>query len=419
MPKVAKTLSALEVKKINSIGFTAVGTVAGLGILVSSNNSKSWVFRVTVGGKRKSMGLGSFNSVSYKDAIDKARSIKLEIESGIDPIAQKKSRKSALASQAAKNKTFKWCAEEFMKKQVFGNEKHKKQWPSTLITYAYPVIENINVADIELSHIKEILDPIWYKKNATADRVLGRIRSIIDYATVCGYRDKINPANWNGYLEHIYPKSNKVHQVTNMPSIPYSDIYKFMEALSKRNCTGARCLEFLIHTAVRSINARSIRWSDINLDEKVWVIPKELTKTKKSSHRVPLSKQALALLKAQPKYDKVDLVFPSHRQKTLSDSTLSKLMREILEDHPEIPHGVPHGFRATFKTWSLEKTKHPIHLAELSMMHTIGNAVAQAYTRGDGLENRKQIMQDWSNFICSPYSTEKIKGKVIPMRKTK
>jgi integrase len=419
MPKVAKALSALEVKRINSIGFTAVGTVAGLGILVSSNNSKSWVLRVTVGGKRKSMGLGSFNSVSYKDAIDKARSIKLEIESGIDPIAQKKSRKSALASQAAKNKTFKWCAEEFMKKQVFGNEKHKKQWPSTLITYAYPVIENINVADIELSHIKEILDPIWYKKNATADRVLGRIRSIIDYATVCGYRDKINPANWNGYLEHIYPKSNKVHQVTNMPSIPYADIYKFMEALSKRNCTGARCLEFLIHTAVRSINARSIRWSDVNLDEKVWVIPKELTKTKKSSHRVPLSKQALALLKAQPKYDKVDLVFPSHRQKTLSDSTLSKLMREILEDHPEIPHGVPHGFRATFKTWSLEKTKHPIHLAELSMMHTIGNAVAQAYTRGDGLENRKQIMQDWSNFICSPYSTEKINGKVIPIRKTK
>lgn len=419
MPRVAKTLSALEVKRINKLGFTAVGAVSGLGVLVSSDNSKSWVLRLTVGGKRKSMGLGSFNSVSYKDVIEKARSIKSEVESGIDPIAQKKSKKSALASQAAKNKTFKWCANELMKKQVFSNEKHKKQWSSTLETYAYPVIENLNVADIELSHIKDILDPIWYEKNTTADRLLGRIRLIIDYATVCGYRDKINPANWNGYLEHIYPKSNKVHQVKNMPSIPYSDIYKFMVALSQKNCTGARCLEFLIHTSVRSINARSAKWSEINLDEKVWVIPKELTKTKKNSHRVPLSKQVLTLLKGLPRYEKVDLIFPSHRQKTLSDSTLSKLMREILDEHTEIPHGVPHGFRATFKTWSLEKTKHQIHLAELSMMHTIGNSVAQAYTRGDGLEMRKEIMQDWSNFISTPYSTAKEKGKVIQLRKAK
>lgn len=283
MPKIAKALSNVEIKRISKQGFNAVGTVAGLGLFVSKNNTRSWVYRTTIGGKRTPMGLGGYPTVSLKDAIESARKIKSCIESGNDPLVEKKILKSRLASQAAKNKTFKWCAEQLKAKQVFKNEKHKKQWLSTLQTYAYPVIENVNVADIELSHIKEILDPIWYTKNTTADRLLGRVRAVIDYATVSGYRDKSNPANWKGYLEHIYPKSNAVHQVINMESIPHSDVQKFIKVLKENKSTGALCLEFLIHTAVRSINARSAKWSEINQLEKVWVIPKELTKNKKKS----------------------------------------------------------------------------------------------------------------------------------------
>jgi integrase len=401
MPKIAKALSNVEIKRIHKKGFNAVGTVAGLCIFVAENNTKSWVYRATVAGKRKSMGLGGYPTVSLKDAIESSRKIKACIESGNDPLVEKKILKSQLASQAAKNKTFKWCAEQLKAKQVFKNEKHKKQWLSTLQTYAYPIIEHVNVADIELSHIKEILDPIWYTKNTTADRLLGRVRAIIDYATVSGYRDKSNPANWKGYLEHIYPKSNVVHQVTNMESIPHSDVQKFIRVLKDNQSTGARCLEFLIHTAVRSINARSAKWSEINDLEKVWVIPKELTKNKKKEHRVPLSKQVLSLLKDLPRFENIDLIFPSPRSKVMSDSTLSKLMRELLVKHKQLPKGVPHGFRATFKTWGLEKTKHSSDLVELSMMHTIGNAVSQVYTRGDGIEKRRKIMQDWSNFLTN------------------
>lgn len=399
MPKIAKALSNVEIKRIHKKGFNAVGTVAGLGIFVAENNTKSWVYRTTVAGKRKLMGLGGYPTVSLKDAIESARKIRACIDNGNDPTLEKKKLKSQLAAQAAKNKTFKWCAEQLQQKQVFKNEKHKKQWNSTLNSYAYPVLENMNIADIELSHIKEMLDPIWYTKNTTADRLLGRVRSIIDYATVCGYRDKSNPANWKGYLEHIYPKSNAVHQVTNMESIPHSEIHKFMKILSQNKSMGARCMEFLIHTAVRSINARSAKWSEIDLVDKVWVIPKEFTKNKKKEHRVPLSKQVMNLLQNTPRFENVDLIFPSPREKTMSDSTLSKLMREILARHKELPQGVPHGFRATFKTWGLEKTNHHSDLIELSMMHTIGNAVSQVYTRGDGIEKRRKIMQDWSNFL--------------------
>lgn len=399
MPKIAKPLSNVEIKRISKYGFNAIGTVAGLGLYVSENNTTSWVLRTSVGGKRKLMGLGGYPTVSIKDAIESARRIKVSIAKGYDPLVEKKLIRAHLASQASKNKTFKWCAEQLKAKQIFSNEKHSKQWSSTLTTYAYPVIENLNIADIELAHIKEILDPIWYTKNTTADRLLGRVRAIIDFATVSGYRDKSNPANWKGFLEHIYPKSNSIHQVINMESIPYSDIQKFVNLLSNNKSMGARCLEFLMHTAVRSINARSAKWSEINFPEKVWVIPKELTKNKKKEHRVPLSKQVLNSLKNLPRFEDVDLVFPSPRSKVMSDSTLSKLMREILMREKCSFKGVPHGFRATFKTWGLEKTKHSSDLVELSMMHTIGNAVSQVYTRGDGIEKRRKIMQDWSNFL--------------------
>ncbi len=417
MPRVAAALTPLQIKRLNKVGFNAVGTVAGLGLMISSNNAKSWVYRITIGGHRKNIGLGGYPTVSLKEAIDKARTAKSQIDDGINPIAQKRLAKANLATQAAKTKTFKWCADQFMAQQVFKNEKHSKQWPSTLKTYAYPTLENINVADIELAHIKEILDPIWKTKNTTADRLLGRVRTVIDYAIVCGYRDKANPANWKGYLERIYPASNKVHEVTHMPSMHYSEIFYFLEALKKHSSVSAQCLQFLIHTAVRSGAARAASWQQIDLTNGIWVIPKENTKTQKREHRVPLSKQVISLLKGLPRTKGTDLVFPSPYLKMLSDSALNKLMREMEVSGEIKEKAVPHGFRASFRTWVTEETNHSHELAEISLMHTVGDSVYQAYQRGDGINKRVKIMQDWSNFITQPY--QKKSAKVIPLKRAK
>ena len=216
MPRVAKVMQPIEVKRLTKKGFNAVGSVAGLGLYISKSYTKSWVFRVTIGGSRKSLGLGSYPSVSLKEASERAKIIKQEIGNGIDPLAKKRALKLELANQIAKNKSFKACVQEYLSKQVFGNQKHKKQWSATLETYAYPTIGNLNIDDIELFHIKEILNPIWYTKNATADRLLGRIRTVIDYATVCGHRNKLNPATWKGFLERIYPSPNKVPTTSNI-----------------------------------------------------------------------------------------------------------------------------------------------------------------------------------------------------------
>lgn len=403
MPRVAKKLSALEIKRISKKGFNAVGGIPGLGLLITPNNTKSWVYRVSYGGKRHLIGLGGYSAVSLAQAMDKAQKIRSEIDTGFDPIGLKRANKSRLISEQAKAKTFEDCAKLFLAKKVFKNIKHGKQWEATLKAYVYPYIGKIIVAEISIANIREVLDPIWHSKTETASRIQGRIKKIIDFAIVSGYRDASNPALWRGYLDSIYDSPRELKVVRHFDAMPYKKIYEFLKILRKHQSMSAKALEFLILTAVRSDSVRSAEWSQIDLESQIWTIPKAYTKTKKRDHQVPLSKESILLLKDLPKFNKGNLVFPSLKLNKMSDSTISKLMREILALEKFDGGGVPHGFRSTFSTWRLERTSYSQELGEFCLMHEVGDMVYQAYQRSDGLEKRRAIMQDWASFINKPY----------------
>lgn len=405
MPKLVKALTAIEVKRLSKEGFHAVGTVPGLGLMITSQETKSWVYRVSYGGARRKMGLGGYPAVTLAKAIEKARAVKDEIDKGNDPVALKKINKSNLISERARAKTFEDCANLFLATRNFTNKKHGKQWESTLKTYAYTHIGKMLVSDIGIANIKAVLDPIWKTKTETASRVQGRIKSIIDYAIVSGYRDKANPAIWDGFLDSIYQSPKKLKVVEHMDSLPYPKLHDFVLALRKHKTISAKALELLILTAVRSDSVRSATWSQIDLDAQVWTIPKAFTKTKKRDHTVPLSKEAIALLNSLERIKGIDLVFPSMTLKKLSDSTISKLMRDMYTNKEFADKAVPHGFRSTFRVWCLEQTTYSSELAELSLMHEVGDSVYKAYQRSDGLERRRAIMQDWSKFINRRYVT--------------
>lgn len=420
MPRLAKHLSAIEVKRLTRVGFHAVGTVSGLGLNITKEGTKSWVFRVAYGGQRRKIGLGGYPAVTLAQATEGARKLKMEISTGVDPIQAKKTIKSNLIADRAKAKTFEECAALFLATRTFTNKKHGKQWESTLKTYAYPYIGKMLVGDIGIANIKAVLDPIWKTKTETASRVQGRIKSIIDYAIVSGYRDKSNPALWDGFLDSIYQSPKKLKVVEHMDSLPYSKLYNFLLALRKHDAMSAKALEFLILTAVRSDSVRSATWSQIDLNSKVWTVPKAFTKTKKRDHTVPLSKQAIKLLKSLERFEDTDLIFPSVTLKKLSDSSISKLMRDMYTNKEFTDRAVPHGFRSTFRVWCLEQTTYSTELAELSMMHEVGDSVYKAYQRSDGLERRRTIMQDWSDFANSPYvAIKQIDKNVISLKKVK
>jgi integrase len=429
MPKIARELTDVAVRKIDTPGWHAVGGVAGLLLQVrnptgtGSKVSKSWVLRIKNGSRRVPLGLGSYPLVPLKEARDKARRLVMEARDGIDLLESKRARRQALIDAQAKTKTFLDAANEYLEAHSadYTNEKHRKQWASTLEAYAYPVIGKMPVADIEMIHVLQVLTQetkdkegesakLWYAKPQTAYRLLGRIKTVLDAATVAGYRSGTNPATWTGYLDTQLPSPKKVRPVKHHKAVPYERIAEVMTALKKNTSISSKALQFLILTAVRSGSVRQAEWSEIDLNKKLWIIPPEHTKTR-HEHRVPLQPEAIELLKGLPKMVGVKKIFPSPRGTALSDMALSQLMRGMLERGEITVEAVPHGFRSTFRDWAAEKTSYPDEIRKAASGHTVGDAVQKAYQRTDLLEKRRELMNDWARFV----STRPVK-RVVKLR---
>jgi len=395
MPKKAKELSALEVRNLSEPGTHFVGGVAGLVLKVKDTGAKSWVLRAIVGSKRRDYGLGGFPDVTLAAAREAARAARAKIKSGIDPIDEARQARSALKATQAAAITFQKAAEAYISahKDGWRNEKHTKQWTTTLTTYAYPAIGNLLVQDIGLPQVLAVLEPIWKTKTETASRLRGRIEQVLDWATARGYRNGLNPARWRGHLDKLLPKPSKVARVEHHDALPVSEVDTFMAALRKQEGIGAKALELVILTAARSGEVRGARWSEVDLDNGLWVVPGHRMKAGKE-HRVPLSDAAITLLKSAPRHAETELIFVGAKGGQLSDMTLSAVIRRM-----KAPC-VPHGFRSTFRDWAAECTNYPSEMAEMALAHTISDKVEAAYRRGDLFEKRRKMMADWAAF-CS------------------
>lgn len=395
MPKKAKELSALEVRNLSEPGTHFVGGVAGLVLKVKDTGAKSWVLRAIVGSKRRDYGLGGFPDVTLAAAREAARAARAKIKSGIDPIDEARQARSALKATQASAITFQKAAEAYINahKEGWRNEKHTKQWTATLTTYAYPAIGNLLVQDVGLPQVLAVLEPIWKTKTETASRLRGRIEQILDWATARGYRDGLNPARWRGHLDKLLPKPSKVARVEHHDALPASEVGTFMAALRKQEGIGAKALELVILTAARSGEVRGARWSEVDLDNGLWVVPGHRMKAGRE-HRVPLSDAAITLLKSVPRHAETELIFVGAKGGQLSDMTLSAVIRRM-----KAPC-VPHGFRSTFRDWAAECTNYPSEMAEMALAHTINDKVEAAYRRGDLFEKRRKMMADWAAF-CS------------------
>jgi integrase len=399
MPKKAKELSAIAVSRLVTPGMHAAGGVAGLHLQVKNPTSRSWVLRALVGGKRCDIGLGGFPDVTLADARAKAREAREKIVQGIDPIAERKAARLALASAPI---TFAEASRRYIavKSPEWKNEKHRSQWGNTLETYAHPFIGKLPVDKVEIAHVVEILEPLWTTKTQTAKRLRGRVESVLDWATAMKYRTGDNPARWRGSLESLLPMPGKVHKVKHHKAVDRDAMPELMRALEVREGTSAMALRFLILTAARSGEVRGAKWSEIDLDGAVWTVPAERMKAG-NEHRVPLSKPAVALLRALPRHAGTGLVFAAPRGGELSDMSLTQVMRRMGME------AVPHGFRSTFRDWVSEVSNYPHDVAEMALAHKIPDKVVAAYKRGDLMAKRTAMMADWAKFIFTPMRRKK------------
>jgi integrase len=183
------------------------------------------------------------------------------------------------------------------------SKKHAKQFKESL-DRACDAFGDVAVSAIDFAMMTKFLTPIWEQTPVTADRLRNRIERVLDWAKAKGFRDGENPARWAGNLEHAQfakPKEKNHHQ-----AMPYADLPAFMVELRKRETNSAHALELLILSAARRSEVRFAKWSEFDLERRLWVIPAERMKVGQP-HTIPLSDQAMKLLQAMPRIGEYEL----------------------------------------------------------------------------------------------------------------
>ncbi|HEX2257944.1 MAG TPA: integrase arm-type DNA-binding domain-containing protein [Afifellaceae bacterium] len=360
--------------------------------------TKSWLFRFQHDGKARQMGLGPLHTVSLADARQKAGECRRMLLKGTDPIEARQAARAHARTEAAKGISFRQCAERYITahEAAWRNDKHRAQWRSTLAAYCYPAFGDLPVAAVDTGLVLKVLEPIWTSKPETASRIRGRIESVLDWATVRGYRSGENPARWRGHLAKLLPARSKVARIKHHAALPYGELPAFMEDLRGRDGSAARALEFAILTAGRTSEVIGARWSEIDLAATVWIISPERMKSGRE-HRVPLSERAVELLERLPREKDSDFVFMGGRKgRPLSNMALLVTLRRMGRGDL-----TAHGFRSTFRDWAAETTGYQSEVVEMALAHAIGSKVEAAYRRGDLFEKRRVLMEAWSRFVMS------------------
>ncbi|GAB1362397.1 site-specific integrase [Rhodobacter sp.] len=408
----------------------------GLYLQVSVWGTKSWVFRYTVNGKMRGMGLGSYEDVSLKEARIEVDRLRVVVREGRDPVEERRAKR--VAPDAPKIVTFADALDEYMKSgkiEDFRSDKHRKQWRASLDLHVVPKIGAKDVGTLTIDDVKDVLKPIWATKADTARRVRGRMESVFAWAMDEGCRQHDNPASVKA-LE-VWIGNQKKAEAQNHPAIQQGDLPTWFADLRQRDGMAARALELAVLCASRSGEVRGATWGEIDLAAKVLTIPAARMKMKKA-HSVPLSEAAVALLKALPNYDADHknpkaLIFPAPRGGVMSDMTISAVMKRMHEakakkdgkgwidphvltqpedpaEEPQPRPAVPHGLRSTFKDWATETGIDNIQ-SEIALAHRVGSEVEQRYRRTDLVEQRRAMMTAWAGFCRGDAAST-----VVPLR---
>lgn len=376
----------------------------GLYLLVKPSGARSWVLRVQHEGRRRDFGIGSFTDKSAElelpihrrklltltEARDKAKEGRKLAKAGVAPSAAW--REMALAERE-QSRSFEEVAREYHANvaKSWRNGKHGSQWINTLETYAFPVLGQMRVEDIDAASIQQVLMPIWLSKGETARRVKQRIGVVLDYARGKGWRSSDAPMRAVGQLMGGIKQPKGSH----FASMPYADVPAFMAKLQAADfAVGRLALQFLILTAARSGEVRGATWSEVDLDNAEWRIPPARMKAGKL-HIVPLVPAAVAILEEmrglfapKPK----DLVFPGLKG-PMSDATMAKALRTNGGAGFTV-----HGFRSAFRDWAAD-TGFADAWAEAALAHGNPDKTEAAYRRTNYFTQRKdKLMPAWASF---------------------
>ena len=366
------------------------------GLYIRTRNGKqAYIFVYTFRKRKHELRIGDVNLITSSMARSKAIEFRSMIEQGIDPYEIRHTKND---TQNMTGRRFKDFAPEAIEKiaetKQWRNTKSSSQWMKTIQTYANPIIGSKLLEEIDRNDIIEILQPIWKQKTETASRLRGRIEAIFDLAIILGYYKKSNPATWRGNLSFFLAPIAKVQKVKHHDALSFDELQTFFKERFNRKTVhiSTQAVLFGALTATRANEFVEMMWNEVDFEKKIWTIPVERRKDGKPyPHRIPLSNQAITILKRIEK--KNHFVFA----KVCGVGHISKETPRMII-LKRFDHGTMHGCRSTFSDWATENGWSDV-LREKSLMHATGNEVAQAYQRSDLLEQRRPLMQAWANAL--------------------
>lgn len=419
-----RTIERLSAAAVRHAGPGMHPDGAGLYLHVAAKGARSWIFRFMLNGRPREMGLGPLHVVSLKEARERAGACRLQLLDGVDPIEARRVERRRAALEAAREMSFRDCAEAYIAahRPSWKNRKHAAQWGATLAAYVYPHFGALPVQAVDTALVLKALEPIWAAKPETASRVRGRVESILDWAATRTYRSGDNPARWRGHLENLLPRKSMVAARRRAASgrgehhaaMPCDEVPAFLAGLRRREATAARALEFTILSAKRTGEVIGARRREIDRAERVWTIPAGRMKGERE-HRVPLSDAAIAVLEAVGCFaagaDPAGYIFAGGRA---AHPLTHMAMLRLLQVRMARADVTVHGFRSTFRDWVAERTNFPDAVAEMALAHVIDSKVEAAYRRGDLLDKRRQLMQAWADFCARPAAAAG--GQIIAIR---
>jgi integrase len=392
-------LTALAVKNAGP-GLHADG--GGLYLEVTDTGSKAWTFRFQLAGRRRLMRIGSARDITLAEARKRAGDLRRMVAEGVDPLEHRAQQDTARALAEATVEvpstptapSFGSVANDYITQQAPGwrSAKHAQQWQNTLTTYCGPIWDK-PVDTITRSDVLAVLSPVWSVKAETASRVRQRIELVLDAAAARDLRTGENPARWRGGLASLLPKTSKVKTVEHHAALGWKEAPKFYAELRQHFSLSALALEWLILTSTRAGETAGALWTEIDIDARVWTIGASRMKAGRP-HRVPITTRMLEIIAALPR--RGPGLFPGLGGRTTMHP--ESLRRCLQRDLGRVDLSV-HGWRSTFRDWAADHG-HPHELAELALAHAVGDAVVQAYRRGDALELRAPMMEQWARYLA-------------------
>jgi integrase len=380
-------LTARQVETFNRPG-GKIGDGGGLWLHCRREGDRSWLFRYTIDGKEQAVGLGSVRDVSLAEARELARGWRRCLIDGKNPLEVKRDTIRADKIERMKTLTFAEAVGQFLstdKIVSFRNDKHRKQWRSTLES-VFPQIGDLPLQQIDTALILSALLPIWRKTPETGSRLRGRIARVFDWASGIDLYQGPNPAAWDRLKDHLPAKPKGKHHA----AMPYAELPAFMARLRERDSVSASALQFAILTAARTQEVIGARWSEIDLDAALWTVPATRMKVMRD-HRVPLSDHAVEILRGMVRDS--DHVFVNEG-KPLSNMAMAEMLKGMDANGFTV-----HGFRSAFSDWARDQTAYPRDLVEQCLAHTISNKAEAAYRRMDALDKRRRLMDQWARFL--------------------